>query len=255
MLVCLVSRPAEALDPAKAFSQYVQTEWNNQTGLSQKTVNAIAQTSDDFIWLATEEGLIRFDGRSFLTFDDQNAPGLEDRVIRSLAPSADGGMWIGTMTGLVHYQGGRFTSYRNHSDWDRDIYDLAITQDGDVWFSSDMGLRRITFDKHGHRSRDRNYTTADGLPSNSITGLTSAKDGSLWIGTRAGLVHYVRGQFVTYPSWQQGKRENIVTLALGRHDDVWVGTDDGSIGRWTAGRLEAVWQGSSHASLRGGELA
>ena len=244
IMVFLASRLAEALDPGKAFSQYVQTNWNFQTGLPQKTVNAVAQTSDGFIWLATEEGLIRFDGKSFLTFDDRNAPDLGDRVIRSLAPTPDGGMWIGTMTGLVRYDRGRFTSYRNQSDWDRDIYDLGITGDGDVWFSSDLGLRRLTVDEHGRKSH-RNYTTADGLPSNGITGLAGSPDGTLWVGTRAGLVHFSHDRFLTFPGWKPGKSENIVTLALGRHGDVWVGTDDGSIGRWIGGRLVAAWQGAS----------
>jgi len=236
---------ATALDPSKAFSQYVQTTWGLRNGLTPKTVNSIAQTGDGYLWLATEDGLIRFDGRAFETFDDRNSPGLGERLIRSLAPTPEGGMWIGTMTGLVRYEHGEFRSLRRETYWEKDIYDLAVSRDGSVWFSSDSGLRHVSQDERGQWTQVRNFTRADGLPTNDITALHNAADGSLWIGTRAGLVHMVDGKFTTYPSWQHGKGEDIVTLAPGLHGDIWVGTDNGSVGHWSKGILSAAWEGRS----------
>ena len=77
---------------------------------------AVAQTRDGFLWLATEEGLVRFNGRTFVTFDERNAPGLGDRFIRSLATGPDGSLWIGTMSGLARYSAGKFESFRSEAE-------------------------------------------------------------------------------------------------------------------------------------------
>ena len=238
-----VGRPAGALDPAKAFSQYIQTSWNAQNGLTQKTVNAVEQTADGFLWLATEEGLIRYDGQTFVTFDERNAPGLGDRNIRSLAPTPDGGMWIGTMTGLVRYDHGEFVSFREQSRFFTDVYDLGLTSDGSVWLSSDNGLRRYT--SRGPDAGPHLYTTADGLPSNGITGMASGADGSLWVGTRRGLSHYVNGHFTNYACPLCGAHNDIVSLATGRNGHIWAGMSDGALALWSNGRLLPAWKGAS----------
>lgn len=235
------SAPAVALDPAKAFSQYMQTNWNVQNGLRQKTVNAVAQTTDGFLWLATEEGLIRYDGQTFVTFDERNALGLGDRMIRSLAPSPDGGMWIGTMTGLARYDHGIFTSFRNETEFYTDVYDLGLTGDGSVWFSSDSGLRRYNMRAESLHV----YTVADGLPSNGITGIAGAADGTVWIGTRRGLVHYVNDRFKSYTCTRCEASGDIVSVARGSHGTMWAGMSDGSVARWADGELSPVWSGES----------
>jgi ligand-binding sensor domain-containing protein len=65
-----------ALDPHKALSQYARTTWTQAQGLPQDTIRAIAQTIDGYLWLATNEGLARFDGYDFVTFtkDDGSLP-------------------------------------------------------------------------------------------------------------------------------------------------------------------------------------
>lgn len=242
LLAFLAPASACALDPAKAFSQYMQTNWNVQNGLRQKTVNAIAQTADGFLWLGTEEGLVRYDGQTFLTYDERNAPGLGDRMIRSLAPSPDGGMWVGTMTGLVRYDHGNFSSVRKQTRFFSDVFDLGLTGDGSIWFSSDSGLRR--YNPHAAEGLHV-YTVADGLPSNGITGIAGAPDGSVWIGTRKGLVHYINDRFETYTcSLCKGDSE-IVSVAKGRNGTAWAGMSDGSVARWVDGQLSPAWTGES----------
>jgi ligand-binding sensor domain-containing protein len=51
------------------MSQYVHDVWTTNDGLPQDSINAIAQTPDGYLWLATQEGLARFDGMTFTTFD------------------------------------------------------------------------------------------------------------------------------------------------------------------------------------------
>jgi diguanylate cyclase (GGDEF)-like protein len=234
----VIAAPAFGLNPSKAFSQYVQSSWGPQNGLQQKSVMAIAQTRDGFLWLATEEGLVRFSGRTFVTFDERNAPGLGDRFIRSLAAAPDGSLWIGTMSGLARYDRGKFESFRNQPETRMDIYDLCVGNDGSVWFSSDRGLRQL---RNGIL---RNYTTADGLPTNGITGVAAAPDGVLWIATLKGLVSFQWGRFTTFGKWDGVDSGPLNSISIGQNGDVWLGAKDGSVGHWAKGKITTWWKGN-----------
>jgi ligand-binding sensor domain-containing protein len=52
--------------------------------LPQNTVFAIAQTRDGYVWLATQEGLVRFDGIRFTVFDKRNTPQIKENNIQAL---------------------------------------------------------------------------------------------------------------------------------------------------------------------------
>jgi hypothetical protein len=73
---------ARALDPARQMSQYVHDVWTTNEGLPQDSVNAVAQTPDGYLWVATQEGLARFDGISFTTFDASH--GIIDNFVYTL---------------------------------------------------------------------------------------------------------------------------------------------------------------------------
>src|SRR6202011_3083582 len=63
MLYVLLWCPhALALNPSVDVSQYAHTAWTYRDGFVQGGVNAIAQTPDGYLWLATQSGVVRFDG-------------------------------------------------------------------------------------------------------------------------------------------------------------------------------------------------
>jgi ligand-binding sensor domain-containing protein len=66
--------PAAALDPHKLLTQYSLDVWQVEDGLPQNTIRAIHQTRDGYLWMATEEGLVRFDGVRFTVFDSVSTP-------------------------------------------------------------------------------------------------------------------------------------------------------------------------------------
>src|SRR5215467_817959 len=101
VVTCLVagSSTALALDPAKSPSQYVHNVWQADDGLPQNYVVAIAQTLDGYIWLATQEGLARFDGVKFTTFDSRNTEGIKENNILALLADSGGGLWFGSEGG------------------------------------------------------------------------------------------------------------------------------------------------------------
>src|SRR5215213_5399880 len=105
---CALWRPAHALDPNLAISQYVFDNWQIQQGLPQNSVESLARTPDGYLWLASHEGLVRFDGVRFTIFDRDNTPQLRSRIITKLHVDAGGRLWVGTRVGVLTFAGGRF---------------------------------------------------------------------------------------------------------------------------------------------------
>src|SRR5476651_1895874 len=64
-LLVLASTRLFALDASKAITQYTMVVWNTERGLTQNNVLEVAQTTDGYLWLATQEGVARFDGVRF----------------------------------------------------------------------------------------------------------------------------------------------------------------------------------------------
>ncbi|HEX4581541.1 MAG TPA: two-component regulator propeller domain-containing protein, partial [Acidobacteriaceae bacterium] len=70
-----------ALDPRQPLRQFGQQLWQTDNGLPQNTVHAIRQTQDGYLWLATDGGLVRFDGIDFTLFDRRSTPELRSNLI------------------------------------------------------------------------------------------------------------------------------------------------------------------------------
>ncbi|MFL5386707.1 MAG: two-component regulator propeller domain-containing protein, partial [Longimicrobiaceae bacterium] len=60
-------------------------EWNTENGLPSNAVRDIRQTADGFIWIASYEGLVRFDGVAFRAFGEGDIPGVHRASFRRLA--------------------------------------------------------------------------------------------------------------------------------------------------------------------------
>src|SRR5918992_5757555 len=103
-------RPAQALDPQRALTQYVQDVWDTREGLPRNYVKALLQTRDGYLWIGTQAGLVRFDGARFTIYNSTNTPALRSHNIRVLVEDPQGALWIGTDGGgVVRLEHGRFT--------------------------------------------------------------------------------------------------------------------------------------------------
>jgi ligand-binding sensor domain-containing protein len=157
--LALAASRASGLNRATALSQYGRDLWDSDSGLPQNSVDAILQTRDGYLWLGTQEGLIRFDGVRFRIFDSRNTPAMRDDWVLSFCETRDGTLWVGTAEGLLRGRDGRFDG------WQPDgppaagmIRSLVQARDGALWAASNDGVIRL----EGHSSRL--FTEKDGLP-------------------------------------------------------------------------------------------
>ena len=88
-----------ALDPATPLGQYGLDAW--QEGLPQNSVHAVLQSRDGYLWLGTYEGLVRFNGVSFVVFDTRNTPALRCNSVWALHEDRQGTLWAATLGGGV----------------------------------------------------------------------------------------------------------------------------------------------------------
>ncbi len=68
LVLAVWANNAFGVDPALSLDQNVVRTWGVDQGLPQGTVYALAQTADGYVWAATQEGFVRFDGTEFLTY-------------------------------------------------------------------------------------------------------------------------------------------------------------------------------------------
>ncbi len=238
-----------ALDPSKPVTQYIQSSWTTATGLPQSTVHAIVQTPDGYLWVATEQGLARFDGVRFTVFN-QRGEALPSDNLRTLVAARDGSLWIGTDSGLTHMRAGTFRTYtRSDGLPDDSIISLTEARNGDLWIGTDKGAVR------SQKGQFRVYTTADGLPHNQIRAIREDRDGVVWLATSGGLARFDGNQRFRSYTKRDGLPNNTVTALEATPDGaIWAGTYHGGLVRISGGRLSAPWKGlppSDITCLRG----
>lgn len=75
--------------------------WSNINGLPNRVVNCIIKDSSGFVWIGTQNGLMRFDGHTFLRYTqiEQNTP-MDNEPVNTLSILNDSLLWVGTDNGL-----------------------------------------------------------------------------------------------------------------------------------------------------------
>src|ERR1041384_6556715 len=94
-LACLAAfaGPAGALDPQRATSQYVYERWGPERGFPRGAVYAIGQSSDGYLWIGTQSGLVSFDGVNFRLVRNESALPNNESIL-GLTSDREGNLWI-----------------------------------------------------------------------------------------------------------------------------------------------------------------
>ena len=96
LLIFLFNRSIFAQESRINFSHLL-----SQNGLSQNTIHCILQDKKGFIWIATEDGLDRYDGYNFKVYKNNSldSTSISDNFIWTLFQDKDGFLWAGTNSG------------------------------------------------------------------------------------------------------------------------------------------------------------
>src|SRR5580704_14380710 len=119
-----------AVDPNIRISQYGHTSWRTRDGAFNGSAAVIAQTTDGYLWIGTNTGLVRFDGVRFASWNPPSGSRLLDSRIFSLLGAHDGSLWIGTGYSISHWKDGELVNYPQLNGR---IESVVEDTDGAVW--------------------------------------------------------------------------------------------------------------------------
>ncbi len=120
------------------------TRWDSSDGLPVNSINAMVQDENGYLWLATMDGLARFDGLHFEVFNTRNTPGLAGSRLLVLERDPTGALWMATEdTRLIRRANGRFqTLDDNHGLPAASVIALSVAET--VWAGTAGGAARWT---------------------------------------------------------------------------------------------------------------
>lgn len=114
--------------------QWKHRQFTTEDGLPGNSVHALLQAKDGFLWVGTESGLARFDGRNFRTFTAQNSPAMTGarQNVFSLTETSDGTIWAGGFGALLRVRDLEVTALTNGLP-QRFIMQVMGRSDGSLW--------------------------------------------------------------------------------------------------------------------------
>ena len=207
-------------------------------GLADNTVQSLTQDRQGFLWLGTQDGLSRFDGRTFRTYraDARHRGSLTGNFVRALAPAPQGGLWLGTDYGLSYYDPATERFARVPADTAAPYFVNALLADptGPVWVGTEDGL--LGYDPRTRRLR-RFRCAAPGAAAsagrrNSVRCLARDAAGTLWAGTGEGQLcrlDLADGWLHPTPAYRPAGPAPLSALAAGPAGGLWAGTEDGGL--------------------------
>lgn len=146
--------------------KYSISELDNIHGLSNNSVNTIFQDSENLIWVGTWDGLNRYDGYTFKTFNQEinNDKSLSNQVILKIDEDSKGYIWVLTLNGINRYdkKTDQFQRYyfsiKNHHPFSESEFNMALDASKNVFCAvKDWGIGY--FDGTSFKKCDGNYTS------------------------------------------------------------------------------------------------
>ncbi|MEO5959656.1 MAG: two-component regulator propeller domain-containing protein [Opitutaceae bacterium] len=200
-LIAAISPTAHGLNPAEKLENYSLTRWDTEVGLPHNAIKQLLQTRDGYLWIGTQQGLARFDGITFTTFNSFNTPEFRNNQIVSLAESADGSLWIGTAAGLLRYFEGRFTAFHQDDGLRSEtINALCVAPDGSLWIGGRFGITRLVDGRFVNDIDSSAYDTW------GLRAIAVDRQKNVWIASGAEALRYRDGAFKRF-----GKTEGIAS--------------------------------------------
>ena len=195
-------------------------------------VICMLKTREGFLWIATNEGLLRYDGFELASF--LHPPGIGDarfaNMFRAIVEDREGNLWLGSVRGLQRFSRETETFSRYFVDSSPEaaasvnaVNCLHMDQDGALWLGTHAG-GVYTFDKEASR-----FTQIATEARHPVTCLYQDRKGMLWAGTTGGLrmIDRAAGAFVSLGGDDEGLSglagDTVSSIHEDRHGNLWAG--------------------------------
>jgi signal transduction histidine kinase/streptogramin lyase len=223
--------------------------WTKENGLPDNRVNALLQTRDGYIWIATPYGLVRFDGVRFTRFTQGTHPEMGSDLCLGLAEDSRGRLWIACREALLRWDGTRFLVLRGVEGHDlRHVGALVPGVDGEMYAATGSSILRL--------GAEGNLVRSFQVEGMAIRCMEPDQANSLWIGgfgsgvRRLHLESGIQETALPPDEWRHAVTEalhphrdgSVSVLLVGQKDSRHLATF--SAGRWEVGTERAAMTGA-----------
>ncbi len=213
-----------------------------QNGLSHDYIRNILQDSEGFIWIATQDGLNKFDSHSFYVYKNNHTDQttLFNHSVMSLAEDNEQNIWVGTWGGGLYRYNRKKDTFQQFihienqsaslsSDY---IYDIYFDTKGYLWVGTNSGsLDRIHIQTHTCTHYTHSDDNPNSLINNRVVSITEDAAGNIWLGTLGGGVdkfNVQKGIFTHYTHSDSDTTSlsgnDVCRVFIDNQQRVWVGT-------------------------------
>lgn len=218
LFLCLVLVATNLWGENKKFQHFTTSE-----GLSYNTIYDIVQDSQGFIWLATSEGLNRYDSYEFKTYyTNESKWSLPANDVRTLLVTKNGDLLIGTTNGLCIYNSEKdnFTPVLFNGKR-LNVLNLYESHEGVIFISSSAGVFKTT-----NPTKDLQRLPIEG----SMFRIQEDANGNFWCYKRQRLFHFDKNGKILKTIYVRPKGlpefipSSIASITVDSDNDLWIGT-------------------------------
>jgi signal transduction histidine kinase/ligand-binding sensor domain-containing protein len=244
-----------AVDASHLMSQYGHTGWRLQDGDLPAPAFPLAQTSDGYLWIGTQAGVVRYDGARFVPLDSLTASRLKSPFVLALFGAKDGSLWIGTRDGLSRWKDGKLTDYAGISGA---VVSFVQDDGGKVWLLTRNEEAKPLCEITGAGAIC--HGKPDGLDAAGICCDRMVTDGkgTFWIGSDTALIQWrEHAASRTFPIEAKIKAgaPGILVLAREPTGEIWVGLPLAGPGLGLQRLVAEQWEAFQMPALAGSSLA
>jgi len=224
--------------PSDFDPYFIESQGDTSSYGPNSITRNILQDRNGNIWLATWNGIIRYDGKEFINFT--NRENLRRHRAFSLLEDSKGILWFGTIgAGVYRYDGKEFTNFTTKDGLVHDgVGCIYEDKAGNIWFGTQSGISRYDAspnDSGGRGKKFQNFTIKDGLPNDDINSIIEDQSGKLWFGSRGKAFIYdpnsnkSDGQGKTFHVIKNNdvSFQNVRCIINDKKGNIWLGGADG----------------------------
>lgn len=193
--------------------------FNKMQGLLHDQIRALAQDSIGNIWIGTDNGLSRYDGKHYYHYTSNQ--GLANNLINYLFIDSKKNIWISTYEeGVTKFDGTSFTKISSQDGLPHDLVN-CIFEDryNRIWFGTRRGL--VMYEK----GKLTIFTTESGLSANDVRSIIDDNSGRMWIATYGGGISIYDGETFSLFTTKEGLvQDHISMLFKDSHNNIWIST-------------------------------
>lgn len=229
------------LGPLLTFGQIENMKLYNissDEGLPSDIINFVYQDSEGFLWMASTEGLIRWDGYNYRSYrhSESNMYSISNNIVYHIYEDAGNRLWVTTINGLNLYdrEMDRFEKVKIHDTLhDIPVNDILEDAEGHLWLGTSYGLCRYDHEDGSYEWWLYNANDPNSLSHDVIFGLAKDAAGNIWIGTFAGGVNKFDPLKNTFRRFYHKSGDptticsnKIRSVMVDHKDQVWIGSYD-----------------------------